>query len=237
MPGPLVLLHGFTQTGRSWARVTAVLGQRYRAFAPDLPGHGDAGQRRPATIDACAAYLRALPFDSFALCGYSMGGRIALHGALALGARVERLVLIGATAGIADLAERAARRAHDEELAARIEAIGTEQFAREWAQHPLFADQPRGVTELAHQDRLRSPPEGLAAALRGMGTGAMTPVWERLGELTLPVTLIAGERDDKFRAIAERMAAAMPAATPVVIEGVGHAAHLEDPAAVAEAIG
>ena len=237
MPDPLVLLHGFTQTGRSWAGVTAALGERYRAFAPDLPGHGDSAHRRPATIDACVSYLRGLHQDRFVLCGYSMGGRIALHAALALPARIERLVLIGASPGIAGATEREARRAEDERLAAHIEKVGTEVFAREWARHPLFASQPRGIAELAHQDRLRSPPDGLAAALRGMGTGAMTPVWEGLADLALPVTLVVGERDDKFRAIAEEMAARLPQARLVVVSGAGHAAHLEDPAAVAEAIG
>jgi len=237
MPEPLVLLHGFTQTGRSWAGVIAALGERYRSFAPDLPGHGDAGTRRPATIDACVAYLRALHFGSFVLCGYSMGGRIALHAALALPRRVERLVLVSASPGLADAGERAQRREADAALADRVEAVGVEAFAQEWARHPLFAGQPRGVAELAHQDRVRNTASGLAASLRGMGTGAMTPVWDRLGELAMPVTLVTGERDEDFTAIAARMAEAIPQPHVVVVPGAGHAVHLEDPAAVAAAIG
>lgn len=215
----------------------AALGERYRAFAPDLPGHGDAAWRRPATIGACVAYLRALPFGDFHLAGYSMGGRLALAAALELGAeRVPRLTLIGASPGIADPAERADRRAADERLAARIEAIGTEAFAKEWAELPLFRDQPRGVADLAHADRLRNPPDGLAASLRGMGTGAMEPLWDRLPELQIPVTLVVGERDARYREIAERMAEQIPRARVVVVVGAGHAAHLEAPAAVADAM-
>lgn len=236
MAQPLILLHGFTQTGRSWAGVTAALGERYRSFAPDLPGHGDAAGRRPATIDACVAYLRALPFESFTLCGYSMGGRVALHAALALPGRVARLVTIGATPGIADDRERSERARSDAALADRIERIGVETFAREWAEQPIFASQPRGVAEIAHRDRLRNTPEGLAASLRGMGTGVMTPVWDRLGELSMPVTLVAGEHDEKFRAIAERMAGSIPQAEVVVVPGTGHAVHLEEPTAVAAAL-
>ena len=217
--------------------MTAALGERYRSFAPDLPGHGDAAHRRPATIEACVAYLRGLHHERYVLCGYSMGGRVALHAALTLPHRVQRLVLVSITPGIADAHERERRREEDEALARRIEAIGTEAFAQEWARHPLFAHQPRGVQELARADRLRTPPEGLAASLRGMGTGAMAPVWERLGELAMPVTIVAGERDEKFREIAERMAERVPTARLVILPGVGHAAHLEDPSAVAEAIG
>ena len=60
----------------------------------------------------------------------------------------------------------------------------------------------------AHADRLRNTPAGLAAALRGLGTGVMEPLWDRLPELTIPVTLIVGERDEKFRALAAQMARA-----------------------------
>ncbi|MEA2242086.1 MAG: 2-succinyl-6-hydroxy-2,4-cyclohexadiene-carboxylate synthase [Solirubrobacteraceae bacterium] len=221
----LVLLHGFTQTGRSWAPVIAELRGRYRCFAPDLPGHGDAQGRRPATFDAVAAYLAALKLERFTLCGYSMGGRLALDFALRHPARVERLVLIGATPGIADAAERAERRRADLALADRIEAIGLEAFVDEWGAQPLFAGQPRGVAALAREDRLRSTASGLAAALRGMGTGAMTPLGDRLGELAMPVTWVVGEHDAKFRALAPPDA--------VVIPGAGHAAHLEAPEAVA----
>jgi pimeloyl-ACP methyl ester carboxylesterase len=65
----------------------------------------------------------------------------------------------------------------------------------------------------------------------------MTPLWDRLGELVMPVLVIVGEGDEKFRAIAERMAAAIPRAEVAVIPGVGHAAHLEAPDSVAAVIG
>src|SRR5689334_11699719 len=95
----LVLLHGFTQTGRSWAPVMDSVRERYRCFAPDLPGHGDSGERRPVSFDAVAAYLGALRPPRFVLCGYSMGGRLALDFALRAPQRVERLVLVGASPG------------------------------------------------------------------------------------------------------------------------------------------
>src|SRR4051794_32326403 len=124
VPGDLVLLHGFTQTGRSWAPVVAAVGGRYRCFAPDLPGHGDADGRRPASFGAVTAYLAALKPERFVLGGYSMGGRLALAAALALPARVERLVLAGAPPRLAHPAARAARPPAHEGLAARPPAGG-----------------------------------------------------------------------------------------------------------------
>src|SRR5919198_1194480 len=212
----LVLLHGFTQTRHSWRRTVAALGGRYRALTPDLPGHGSAAART-ASFHACSAYVRALAGARVTLAGYSMGGRIALHAALTLRERVERLVLIGASPGIEDPAERAERREADLALALRIEAIGVEAFAEEWGAQPLFAGQEASVAAAAHADRLRNTAPRLAAALRGLGTGAMEPLWSRLGELALPVTLVVGERDGRFRAIAERMAQRLPDARLIVV--------------------
>jgi pimeloyl-ACP methyl ester carboxylesterase len=70
--------------------------------------------------------------------------------------------------------------------------------------------------------------------LRGLGTGALPSLWERLGELSMPVTLVVGERDSKFQGIAAEMRTGIPAAELLVVPGVGHAVHLEAPEAVAE---
>ena len=236
MPPDLVLLHGFTQTGRSWQPVLHALAARYRAVAPDLPGHGEFADRRPASFAACDAYLRALAGDRFTLGGYSIGGRVALHAALSLGDRVERLVLIGASPGLASEAERAVRAAEDAALADRVEAIGLEAFVREWAARPLFDGMPRGIAELVEADRLRNTASGLAAALRGLGTGVMPSLWGRLGELGLPVELVVGERDDRFRVTAERMERELGGARLHVVPGAGHAAHMEAPETIAEVL-
>ncbi len=232
-PTPIVLLHGFTQTGRSWAPTNAALGGGVEAIAPDLRGHGDAADARPVSFEAVSDDVLALAPEDFVLAGYSMGGRIALALALRAPARVKHLLLVGASPGLADDEERRARRAADEALADRIERDGIEAFVRDWAASPLFANQPPAVAAAAHAERLRQTPAGLAAALRGLGTGVMEPLWDRLPELAMPVTLVVGEHDEKFRAIAERMAAAIPHATLHVVPGAGHAVQLEAPAAVA----
>jgi 2-succinyl-6-hydroxy-2,4-cyclohexadiene-1-carboxylate synthase len=232
-PQTIVLLHGFTQTGRSWEPTIAALGERYRALAPDLRGHGEAAAARPVSFEAVRADVLALAPERFALCGYSMGGRIALSLALAAPSRVARLVLVGASPGLAGLDERRSRRAADEALADRIEREGIEAFAASWSSLPLFEGQPPAVAAAAHAMRLAQSPAGLAAALRGLGTGVMEPLWQRLPELRIPVALVVGERDAKFRALAERMAAALPDATLHVVPGAGHAVQLERPAAVA----
>ena len=233
----LLLLHGFTATGHSWDGVRRRIdGATYTDVrAPDLRGHGDATDRLPATSEAQVGDLRQ---DApYALGGYSMGGRVALHLALARPALVRRLVLVSTTAGLEDPSEREARRRSDEELADGLERAGVEAFARWWGAQPLFAGQSPDVAATARRDRLRNAAPGLSASLRGMGTGVMTPVWDRLGELTMPAVVVAGERDAKFRALGERLADGLPDGRLVVVPGAGHAVHLEAPDAVAEALG
>jgi len=226
----VVLLHGFTNSGASWQPVISGLGQRYRALAPDIRGHGFASGRVPVTLDAVLDDLTAIGEPRFTLVGYSQGGRIALHAALAMPTRVERLVLIGASPGLEDQAERAERRAADERLAASIETLTIEQFATTWAQTPVLAGASAEVAQAAHADRLRSTPQGLAAALRGLGTGALEPLWSELRELRMPTSIIVGERDEKFKAIGREMARRIPSADRfLVVPGAGHAVHLERP--------
>ena len=232
----IVLLHGFTQTGAAWDSV----GARLRAagcavVAPDLRGHGRAADVRPVALDNVIADLDEL-VDDAVLAGYSMGGRIALAYAVARPTRVRRLVLVGASPGLATAEERERRRDADERLARRLETGGVEAFAREWAALPLFSGQSPDVAAAAHRQRLDQSAAGLAAALRGLGTGSLPPLWDALGSLEQPVTLVVGERDDRFRTIAEQMAAALPDARVLVVAGAGHAVHLEAPGAVAAAL-
>lgn len=236
-PEGLVLLHGFAGTRRAWDRVVGHLpAERYRPLALDLPGHGDrADAPRPITFDGCVASVLERSPERFALAGYSMGGRIALHVALAAPGRVTRLVLVGATAGIDDERQRARRRASDSDLARDLEEAPFERFIERWAAQALFADDPPEVDALARAEQLRNRPAALAAALRGIGTGQMQPLWSRLAELAMPVSVLVGERDLRMREPAERIVRTVPSGELRVLPG-GHRLLFENASAVAHAI-
>lgn len=238
MAETVVLLHGFAGTRHSWDLVAARLHpERYRPLALDLRGHGDARDARPITFDAVVGDVAAAAPERFVLCGYSLGGRVALHAALAHPERVSRLVLVASTAGIDDAELRAERRAADERLAAEAERDGIEAFADRWMRQPLFAGTPPAAAAHWRADIMRNDPAALAAVLRGIGSGVMTPLWDRLGELrAIPVTIMAGERDGRYAAIARRLAGALGDARVLLVPGAGHGLPREAPQAVAAAI-
>lgn len=238
---PLVLLHGFTGRATNWRPFLPRLAERHRVIAIDLPGHGDSGA--PAgvaryTMPRVAADLAELLTRRAAApahwLGYSMGGRLALYVAVRQPGVVRSLTLVSATAGLATAAERQARRAADEALAARIERDGVAAFVDEWERNPLFAGLARlpGEARAAlHEQRLNNSPVGLANSLRGMGAGAQPSLWSRLAAVAAPTLLIAGELDAKFVALNKRLAAAIPQATLRLIPVAGHTVHLEQPEA------
>jgi 2-succinyl-6-hydroxy-2,4-cyclohexadiene-1-carboxylate synthase len=238
VPETVVLLHGFGGTRRAWDGVIDRLPpERYLPLALDLPGHGEYADYapRPISFAGCVAHVLARAPERFALGGYSLGGRIALHVALAAPERVSRLVLVSTTAGIENASERAERSAADHRLADELERVPFEDFVERWRTQPLFAGDPPEVGALAREDQRRNRPDALAAVLRGIGTGEMTPLWGRLSELTMPVTVLAGERDAKFQALARRMVGLLGEAESIVVPG-GHGLPLESPAAVARHI-
>ena len=236
--GHPVLLHGFTGSSSSWGQlVDGLSGAGQPPVLVDLPGHGrNAGVSDSAhfTIDAMLDVIAGAGDWPEALVGYSMGGRLALHFALAYPRRVTKLVLESASPGLTDEAERATRRDRDEALASSIERDGIEAFVDEWERMPLFETQGRLSEETLHAQRLRrlrNDPASLAAALRGLGTAALPGLWDRLGELDMPVLLVVGALDEKFVEIGYRMEERLPHADLVVVPDSGHAVHLERPAA------
>lgn len=226
----LTLVHGFTQTGRSWAPVVPALAAHFDVATPDLPGHGSLAHR-PAGVDEAARSVGEAGGRG-AYVGYSMGGRVALHLALSRPDLVERLVLVSTSAGIEDDEERAARRAADEELAAALEAGGLDAFLERWLAQPLFA----GLTGEAAgvEARRENTAQGLAGALRLLGAGVQEPLWRRLHELRMPVLVVAGDQDDAYCHLAVQLGGWIgEAASLALVPGAGHACHLERPEAFA----
>ncbi len=233
--GPrVVMAHGFTQNGRCWGPFAQRLAERFEVVLVDMPGHGRSGHD-DADLWAAAELLGDVGGPATYL-GYSMGGRVALHLALRQPELIEGLVLIGATAGIDEAADRAARLVADEALAARLEAEGLSAFLDGWLSNPLFA----GLSPEAacRTERETNRVAGLAASLRHCGTGRQEPLWDRLAAITAPMLAVAGSDDSKFSALGRRLVDMCTNArsADLHIEPGTHAVHLERPGQVAEVI-
>lgn len=250
-----VLIHGFSGSPESWRRMAPMLDAP--SYAPAIRGHcrGDGGAEAGAAaatsgsraaVDACAAFDAevdrlaaeigsAVPAPRY-VAGYSLGGRLALgllvrHSDLFAGA-----ALIGANPGIEAQAERAERRKADEAWARRIEEEGLAAFDREWSRFPLFTSQRRLDPEVVAEQRgirLSHDPAELAAAMTALSLGEMPDYRSALAGIVLPVELVAGGHDPKFKSLARRMALDLPGGAVHVVEGVGHNVPLEAPAELA----
>ncbi|MFY9265265.1 MAG: alpha/beta fold hydrolase [Solirubrobacterales bacterium] len=238
---PLLLVHGFAQTPRSWQTVIDVLPAGRDLHAIELPGHGATALTLgpPSVESARAAMFAALDqiaADRVVVWGYSQGARVALDAVLFAPARFSAMILESGTAGIDDPLARADRRSRDVALASRIEAAPIEDFLDLWERIPALGEQSRALIESQRADRLAHDPVALAAALRGIGQSAYEPMWDRLGEIAVPTLLISGERDRVYGATAERMCSAIAGATHVAIAGAGHSVHLERPVETVAAV-
>ena len=241
---PVVILHGFTGSAESMESVAESLRVNYAVFLLELIGHG--GSESPPDVEhyemnACADQIvRAV--EMLGLCrphllGYSMGGRAAIAAAVRRPDHFASLVLVGATAGIADRDLRRERIQADRALADRIERGDLDRFIDEWMALPIFSTQSSlGESALARAraQRLRNQPAGLANSLRGMGAGAQAPLFDELDRIKVPVLLVVGGLDLKFQTIASSLKTSFHDAKVEIIPNVGHAAHLEAPAEFGE---
>ncbi|MCK6528311.1 2-succinyl-5-enolpyruvyl-6-hydroxy-3-cyclohexene-1-carboxylic-acid synthase [Myxococcota bacterium] len=242
-PARLVMLHGFAGGADHFLDLAEALGDRVTSLALDLPGHGGSpppdsvGEPDVAGLIAdLAEAARVEGFGGAAWLGYSMGGRIALHLAAGSPDDVAALVLVGCSPGIADPAEREARRRTDEAWARLAETLPVGEFLDRWGGQPLLEEPPGIPPEArrrAREVRLAARPGGLASALRDLGPGALPSLWGALPDVAVPALLVSGARDARYTEITARMAALMPRARRAIMEGAGHAVHLHRPGELA----
>ena len=219
----VVFVPGFMQPGSAWNAVAERLPERYPSVCLEHSEHTFEG--RLAEIAAAA--------EGAVLCGYSLGGRLALHAALRDPSRYRALVTVGTSAGIEAPAARQARAEADEKLAAWMETQAIDQVVSVWERQPLFADQSDALIEEQRPGRLAQDPRALALLLRTAGQGSLDPVWERLHSLTLPVLALAGSVDERYSEAARRLARSVPDGRAAIVEHAGHAAQLQRPDEVA----
>lgn len=155
-----------------------------------------------------------------ALLGYSMGGRMALHALLEKDHPWQAAIIVSTHPGLEKETDRADRRAADAGWATRALAGDWQQFLSAWNAQPVLGDAV--MRDPQASGRLIMRRREIARSFVDWSLGAQEPLWERLGEITIPVLWVAGENDVKFRAFAERAVSLIPRAHLAVAPGAGH---------------
>ena len=224
---PVILLHGYSDSGFSWSRALPLFPSDLRVYALDLRGHG--GTSRPETgyrladmADDVIAFLDAQGIRSAAVVGHSMGSLVAQHVAARAPARVSRLVLVGSTPGV----NQELARSLAETLDAMDGAV-SEEFAREFQASTIFQPVPaeffRGV--VATSLSLPLPVwKAVLAGFSGPDNGA------DLARISSPTLLLWGARDAYFlRADQDALLQAIAGSRLLPYAETGHAPHWERP--------
>jgi len=231
--GPVLLLvHGVGGSGAFWSDVVARMEDACTCVAVDLAGFGHSSPLQgPRTVARWAGSLLPLVDElgpePVVAVGHSLGGMVVQELALAIPDRVGALALCNTIPGATDRVRQINGMLADVAL-----RDGSAALAALMAPG-LFGPEPQEGTGRARQrflaDCAASDPETLAGALRAIMTFDALP---RLGQVTVPVLVVAGEHEgnvDDQRA----MASALPRASLVVMEGTGHMAPAEAPSAFA----
>ncbi|XP_057478284.1 protein PHYLLO, chloroplastic isoform X2 [Actinidia eriantha] len=259
----LVFLHGFLGTGEDWMPIIKAVSASARCIAVDLPGHGRSkfqyfgirktGREPSLSIEVVANIVMKL-IDNITpgkvtLVGYSMGARIALYMALRCTTKVEGAVVLSGSPGLRDMSARKFRRAKDDSRACSLIAHGLELFLDSWYAEELWnslRDHPHFkkivASRLQHDDM-----HTLAKVLSDSSIGRQLPLWEDLRHCKVPLLLVVGEKDEKFKRIAQEMFQevnfggrstdhSVKICEIIEIPNCGHAVHLENPLPVISAI-
>lgn len=231
---PLVALHGFTGSMKTWHSLIDHWKESFRVILIDLPGHGKTTVSSPRSIEQCCEELKALlkylNLTAVHLLGYSMGGRTALSFALYYPEMIHTLILESSSPGLKSEDEQLWRKEQDEQLASRLESEGIISFVDYWESIPLFETQqrlPKNIQQVIRNERLEQSPSGLAGSLRKMGTGSQPSWWKSLSHFQQPVLLLVGQLDEKFVLINQQMKTKLKNSQLKIVSNVGHAIHVE----------
>lgn len=224
---PLVLLHGYTDSHRSFDLIAPFLPQSWRVLAVTQRGHGlsdkpAAGYTMPDLAADVPGMLDAFGIDRAVLVGHSMGAAVALHAAAAYPERVAGLALLGA---FADFAGNPAV----EELAAEVRAFEVidPEFVLAFQESTVAGMIPQRFLDTVVAESLRCPAPVWRAALEGQM--ACSPL-RAAAAASAPAVLIRGEHD-VFVPHADQLALrqTLSSSRLFTVAGAGHSPHWERP--------
>jgi pimeloyl-[acyl-carrier protein] methyl ester esterase len=229
---PLLLIHGWGMHGGVWSDVAQKLAADFRVHSVDLPGFGASAPLTETNLESLVQALSARFSEPLNVCGWSLGGQVALHWAKREPEQVKRLVLVTSTPCFAERDDWLFGMAGEvlEKFAAELEQNHAATLRRFIALQLRGSENERELLGLL-RERLFSRGEPDMGALRG-GLEILRDADLRAGlrEIGQPTLLIAGERDKLTPPRASHyMAQVMSSARLVEVQGAAHAPFLSHP--------
>jgi pimeloyl-ACP methyl ester carboxylesterase len=231
--GPAVMfLHGVGLDREMWRRCHAGIRDTHRVVLADLPGHGASPPAPPdVTLGDLAAEVAEAVTEPVHLVGFSLGALVAAELALAAPDRVRSLTLVNSVANRSG-EERAAVRERLRTAGDAFEA-GVERSLDRWFSPSWTLEEPE-LREQIRATLLGTDRPSYLACYRVFAE-ADAELWPRLPALSAPTLAITGSDDSgSTPAMTRALAARVPGATAVVVDGVRHLLPLERPAALME---
>lgn len=226
----LVFLHGFSGDRDEWRTVGEAFPAWPRLYL-DLPGHGGSADIAvdgfTGVSELLQATLNSYNILDYGLVGYSLGGRVAMNFACQPRTGLRGLIVEGGHPGLQDEASRQARLINDSAWAERFRREPLAQVFADWYQQPVFASLDAAQRASLVALRRRNNGATLAAMLEATSLARQADLRPSLQARDFPFHYLCGERDAKFRAIAQALAADIH-----IIHHAGHNAHRDNPAAV-----
>lgn len=247
---PLLLIHGWGMHGGMWGGVVAALAQEFCVHVVDLPGHGFSGKWEgirgkgetaeppftlhpsPFSLESIVAQLAAQFAEPLTVCGWSLGGQIALRWAALHPQQIQRLVLISSTPCFTQQEDWSCAMAAD--TLAGFAAALTENYAltlrRFLALQVRGSDNERELLASLRTALFSRGEPDLVALQAGLDILRDSDQRAALADITQPTLVIAGERDTLTPLEAsEFLVSAMPNARLVGIKGAAHAPFMSHP--------
>ena len=221
----VTLVHGFLGAPEDWDGVANALGGCVRCDRVDLRSLGC--ESVAAAAQRLEAHAARMAPD--VLVGYSLGGRLCLAAA-AMRRQPFPLVLLSASAGLEDAAQRDARAREDEARADAIRRDGLPAFVERWYGMPMFARLRTMPCFASVRDRrARGDGEFWARCIAGCSPGRAAGAWGVLPSLPNGSAFAVGTEDDRYSFLADRVGREAPNVRVERIAGAGHALPIEAP--------
>ncbi|MCK9281228.1 MAG: 2-succinyl-6-hydroxy-2,4-cyclohexadiene-1-carboxylate synthase [Melioribacteraceae bacterium] len=234
----IIFFHGFGGAATDWKFIFSSLPSGFQALAIDLIGHGSSDSPIEAFYYSAESInsqirevIKSIDITNPILCGYSMGGRVALGYAINYPKEISALILESSSPGIIEAKEREIRALADSRLSERLETIGIEKFFNLWYEQPLFNSLKSNLTlfEKTLKNKTKQNITGLRNSLKYFSPGLMNSYWNQLNKISVLLLLISGELDRKYCDINRKINSILDCSQLEIINGAGHNTHLEKP--------